>query len=117
MHQDLFELIDNTIRRERLYANVNLMREDVMRLFHIGRHHLNDLLKDHVGVASFPQYINSIRIERAYELMVSRPDMTVASVAREVGLTPSNLREQFKRKYGVTPSSFKENPPAGLSGE
>ena len=41
MCKDLFETIDTTIRKERLYAEVGLMREDVMKRFRISRHHLN----------------------------------------------------------------------------
>ena len=42
MDKDLFKTIDAIIRKERLYAQVNLMREDIMKRFGIGRHHLND---------------------------------------------------------------------------
>lgn len=48
MCKDLFETIDTTIRKERLYAEVGLMREDVMKRFRISRHHLNyDIEKEH----------------------------------------------------------------------
>lgn len=44
MDKDLFKTIDTVISKERLYAQANLMREDVMQRFSIGRHHLNDQL-------------------------------------------------------------------------
>lgn len=108
MCKDLFETIDTTIRKERLYANVDLMREDVMKRFGIGRHHLNNLLHDHADGKSFPQYINAIRIEVAHSLFDLHPELTIAEVARQVGFTSPNLREQFKLKYGVTPKAYKE---------
>ena len=37
MDKDLFKTIDKIIRDERLYAQVNLMREDIMERFGIGR--------------------------------------------------------------------------------
>jgi hypothetical protein len=37
MREDLFETIDTAIRTEHLYADLNLMREDVMARFGIGR--------------------------------------------------------------------------------
>jgi AraC-like DNA-binding protein len=107
MSRELFEKIDTTIRRERLYAELGLMREDVMKRFGIGRHHLNDLLNSYADGLSFPQYINSIRLEKARDLMIARPELTIADVARRVGLTAPNLREQFKREYGITPQEFK----------
>lgn len=30
-------------------------------------------------------------------------------IAAEVGFTPANLREQFKRKYGITPVEYRKN--------
>ena len=107
MCKDLFESIDTTIRNEQLYAAVDLMREDVMKRFGIGRHHLNDLLNTYAGGMSFPQYINSIRMDIAFKLISKSPKMAVCDVAHKVGLTPPNFRELFKRKYGVTPTEFK----------
>ena len=80
MDKDLFKTIDSVIRKERLYAQVNLMREDIMQRFNIGRHHLNDQLNTFADGMSFPQYINSIRMEVAYDLL------------RCYGFTPAEYR-------------------------
>ncbi len=107
MNQELFKIIDTAIRREHLYAQVNLLREDIMKRFGIGRHHLNDQLNTFADGMSFPQYINSIRMEVAYDLLTNHPEMTIADVAREVGFTAPNLRVQFKRCYGITPAEYR----------
>ena len=111
MDKDLFKTIDASIRSERLYADVDLMREDIMQRFGIGRHRLNDLLNTYAGGMTFPQYINAIRMEKAYDLLTLRPEMTITDVAHEVGFTAPNLREQFKRCYGITPAEYR----AGLA--
>lgn len=107
MDKDLFKTIDKIIREERLYAQVNLMREDIMERFGIGRHRLNDQLNAFADGLSFPQYINSIRMEIAYDLLTNRPEMKITEIAREVGFTAPNLREQFKRCYGITPAEYR----------
>ncbi len=107
MSKELFKRIDSVIRSERLYANVNLMREDVMKRFSISRHRLNDLLNQHTGGLSFPQYINNIRVKEAYELINHHPEMPIAEIAFKVGFTPPNLRDQFKRRYGMTPTKYR----------
>ena len=107
MKKDLFKTIDTVIRQERLYAQVNLMREDIMQRFGIGRHSLNNQLNAFADGMSFPQYINSIRMEVAYDLLTNHPEMTITDVAREVGFTAPNFREQFKRCYGVTPAEYR----------
>ena len=107
MDKDLFKTIDTIIRKERLYAQANLMREDIMQRFGIGRHHLNDQLNTFADGKTFPQYINSIRMEVAYDLLTNHPEMTIADVAYEVGFSAPNLREQFKRCYGITPAEYR----------
>ena len=85
MCKEFFNKIDSVIRNERLYANVNLMREDVMKRFGISRHRLNDLLNQHAGGLSFPQYINKMRVDEARELIVCHPELSIAKIAFEVG--------------------------------
>ena len=105
----IFNDIDQKIRNEHLYKNVNLQRQDVCDRFGISRHNLNDLLAEHADGLSFPQYINSIRLEEALHLLRDEPTKTISAIAAEVGFTPANLREQFKRKYGVTPGEYRQN--------
>ena len=107
MDKDLFKTIDTIIRKDRLYAKANLMREDIMKRFKIGRHHLNDQLNTFADGMSFPQYINSIRMEVVYDLLTNHPEMTIAEIARQVGFTAPNLRVQFKRCYGITPAEYR----------
>jgi AraC-like DNA-binding protein len=70
---------------------------------------LNDLLADHADGQSFPQYVNTIRLEKALYLLRDEPAKTISAIATEVGFTPANLREQFKRKYGMTPVEYRQN--------
>lgn len=106
---DLFNDIDTAIRNEQLYKNVNLQRQDICDRFSISRHTLNDLLAEHTNGLSFPQYVNNIRLEVALRLLRDEPTKTVSAIATEVGFTPANLREQFKRKYGMTPADYRQN--------
>lgn len=106
MDQHLFETIDTTIREERLYAKVDLMREDIIERFNVSRHRLNAILNHHADGKSFPQYINTIRLEEAYKLLTNHPEMTIYQIADSVGFTAPNLRMQFKKKYGVPPSEY-----------
>ena len=106
---DLFHDIDTAIRSERLFKNVNLQRQDICDRFGISRHTLNNLLAEHADGLSFPQYVNNIRLEEALRLLRHETTMTVSAIATEVGFTPANLREQFKRKYGMTPVDYRQN--------
>ena len=105
----LFDTIDKAIRTEQLYSNVSLQRQDICTRFRITRHTLNTLLAQHVGSPSFPQYINNIRMEVALPLLRDDPSMTITAIAAAVGFTSANFREQFKRRYGVTPQEYRQS--------
>ena len=104
-----FNDIDVAIRSEQLYKDVNLQRQDICERFGISRHTLNDLMAEYADGLSFPQYVNNIRLEKALCLLRDEPTKTVSAISTEVGFTPANLREQFKRKYGMTPLEFRQN--------
>ena len=104
----IFNSIDTAIRSERLYSNIGLQRQDICNRFGISRHTLNDLLSEHTGGLSFPQYVNTIRLEEVLRLLRDEPAKTLSSIASEVGFTPANLREQFKRRYGMTPGEYQK---------
>ena len=106
---DLFAAIDATIRSERLYTNVALQRQDICDRFGIRRHTLNNLLSTYAKGQSFTQYVNAIRMEEAVSLLRDSPDMTLTAIAAAVGFTPANLREKFKRLYGMTPAEYRQN--------
>lgn len=105
----LFATIDATIRNEHLYTSTSLQRKDICDRFGITRHLLNKLLTEYADGLSFPQYINAIRIEEYLRLLRDNPNKTLYEIAAEVGFTPANLREQFKRKYGMTPAEYRQN--------
>ena len=105
----VFNSIDSAIRSERLYTNIGLQRQDICDRFGISRHALNDLLTEYADGQSFPQYINTIRLAEALRLLHDEPAKTVSTIANEVGFTPANFREQFKRKYGITPADYRQN--------
>ena len=105
----IFNSIDSAIRTERLYTNMGLQRQDICDRFNISRHALNDLLAEHTGGLSFPQYVNIIRLDEALRQLRDEPAKTISAIASEVGFTPANLREQFKRKYGITPAEYRQN--------
>ena len=105
---DFFSTIDATIRSERLYSNLTLQRQDICNRFGIRRHTLNNLLSTYANGQTFPQYVNSLRMEEAVILLRDHPEMTLADIAATVGFTPANLREKFKRQYGMTPAEYQK---------
>ena len=106
---DLFNLIDGIIRKEKLYANESLQRQDILDRFNISRRTLNDLLAVHADGQSFTAYINSMRLEDAVRLLREEPEMSLSEIAENVGFTPATFRDQFKRQFGMTPTEYRQN--------
>ena len=106
--EDLFLQIDKTIREEKLYANSQLQRQDILDRFNIRRQTLNDLLNEYTLDRSFPGYVNSIRMEEAVKILQDDPSQTFAAIAEAVGLNPANFRIQFKQYFGMTPAEYRE---------
>lgn len=107
--KELFELIDGVIRKEKLYANVNLQRQDIVDRFDISRHYLNELLSAYANGLSFPAYINEMRMQDALRMLEDEPEVSIGLIADAVGFTPANFREQFKKKFGMTPAEYRQN--------
>ncbi len=107
--RSMFDAIDTAIRTEYLYTNANLQRQNICDRFDISRHALNDLLTQYTEGLSFPQYINNIRLEETLRLLRDEPTKAISAIATEVGFSPANLREQFKRKYGMTPAEYRQS--------
>ena len=107
--ESLFRQIDSAIRQERLYANPNLQRQDILDRWSLRRQTLNDLLSAYAGGDSFPAYINSIRLEEAVHQLRENPEKTLLAIAKSIGFTPANFRLRFKQRYGMSPQEYREN--------
>ncbi len=107
--QEDFISFDSVIRKEGLYKVTNLQRKDICERFGISRFMLNVMLNQYRGNASFPQYINSIRMEEAVRLLRENPDMTFTAIADEVGFSPANFRKHFIVNFGMTPQEYRQN--------
>ncbi len=105
----LFHRFTSIIHDEQLYRDVSLDRDAVCQRLGIDRHVLNQLLNAHADGLSLPAYINNVRLDVAYALLRDGPDKSISDIAADVGFTPQNLRLQFKKRYGITPTEYRQN--------
>ncbi len=104
-----FAAIDAAIRNEQLYTNPTLQRQDICDRFGISRVTLNNMLQQHRGNPSLPQYINTIRMEEAIKLLREHKNIPISVIAETVGFSPANLRLHFVRNFGMTPIEYRQN--------
>lgn len=87
------------------YNNKNLSLELIAEEFRIHPNYLSGLFKKHTGNNLAP-FIESIRIEKAAELL-SSGKYTVNEVAASVGFSnDATFRRRFKKTKGVPPSTY-----------
>lgn len=59
---------------------------------------------------NFQDFINSKRVEKARELLISKPDSKIESIAYEVGFSsPSAFYAAFRKSTPFSPSSYRKN--------
>ncbi len=104
---ELFQAIDELVRKERLYADPGIKRQDIMSIFGLRRQRLNRILEICTSHSSFPYYINTLRLEEAERLIKNYPDMLLSEVAEYVGFSIPNFRIAFKQRYGMSPMDFR----------
>ncbi|MVM28993.1 helix-turn-helix domain-containing protein [Spirosoma sp. HMF4905] len=96
---------------EKLYHDNELRLETVAERLNISRHHLSQVLNEQLGM-NFFEYINSLRIKEARELLqqVPRQQLNIIEVAYQVGFNNKvSFNKAFKHSTGQTPSEFRRS--------
>ncbi len=102
------ELLDRKMHTEKPYRNPALGRKELAAMLCITPDEVGALIKaerDQTVVG----YINSCRAEEARRILESDPEVTVASVAYELGFgTPRTMQRVFGKHFGMSPTQFRE---------
>ncbi|MCD7937358.1 MAG: helix-turn-helix domain-containing protein [Tannerellaceae bacterium] len=103
----LFILADQTIRREKLYLNPDLVRDDVIKLLSVNRNAFIRAINKHAE--SFTDYINDLRMEAALKMLRESTPVTIEYIAGNAGFgSARSFYRLFKRKYNTSPSKYRK---------
>lgn len=95
-----------------LYLDPDLTREQLCHRLTIGNTYLK--MYFHSRGLTFYQYINSLRVEYAYRLMMSNPDLPIADVSQQSGFrSQTTFRKVFKEVMGCLPSEIRNSHEDG----
>lgn len=88
------------------YANdINI--DTIARKLHYSSGYLHKLFKKETGF-SIPAYIKNLRLEKAV-ILLQNTNIAIAEIAEEIGFEdPSVFFRNFKNKYGLSPSAFRQ---------
>lgn len=71
--------------------------------------HLSRVMGKSIG-CGFPELLQKIRLEHAVTQLMAQPGLSIAQLAQECGFSSASyFTASFKKKYGVTPSTYRLN--------
>ncbi|WP_299363478.1 helix-turn-helix domain-containing protein [Winogradskyella sp.] len=105
---ELFRQINTLVQEERLYLDFDLKLNVLSEKLGTSVHHVSQAINQNSGM-SFPDFINSYRIEEAKKkLLVPKPD-TIFAISLDVGFnSKAAFYSAFKKMTSQTPTEFKK---------
>jgi len=105
---ELFEEIKDLVERDQLYRDYDLKLNTLAESLHKSIHHISQAINQNAKM-SFPDFINSYRIEEAKaRLRMPKPD-TIFAIYLDVGFNSKTaFYSAFKKFTLQTPSEFKK---------
>ncbi|MGP3559966.1 response regulator transcription factor [Geobacillus sp. BK01] len=81
---------------------------DVAAAVHVHPAYLSKLFFEEVGI-HFKDYVNRYRIEKAKELLIKKPDWSMARIAEDTGFSSQyHFSHSFRKYVGIPPTKYKE---------
>lgn len=103
-----FKEVDKHIMKERLFANPDFGREDLIRLLGVDKNTLPGLINSITGT-NVPGYVNIKRMEYAVSLIKEHSEYTLGAIAEACGIKSSaTFIRNFKAAYDMTPSEYRK---------
>ena len=105
---DLFAKIHEAIVREQLYLNPACDRQMLIDHFGLTKERIGSAFAKGSSHSSLSAYINDLRLEHAYNLLLDQPTLDLGQVALQSGFSSRKyFGDRFKSRYGMTPSEFR----------
>lgn len=93
-------------KEKELFLRTNMTLDKASEELPISRHLLSQYLNENLG-KSFNSFINQLRVQKAKELLRTKPNYTIESIGYESGFrSKSTFFTSFKKITGQTPSQY-----------
>lgn len=92
----------------KLFTDINFNRDSLIDELHIQRRTFTKKFEAYTG-SSFKEYITSLRLEYAAQLIKEHPEYTIEAIAMECGIASYvTFHRNFTRHFGIAPSSYRQ---------
>lgn len=103
---EMLNAIESKMIEEKFYLNENFSSQDVLVHFEITRNKLDELLT-HIKGMSFADWLNTLRIEYAKNLLKNNNKYTIDAISSMSGFSSrSAFYAAFKKVTNITPTEF-----------
>jgi AraC-like DNA-binding protein len=100
--------LNDLMDTEKYYLNENLTIQLLSEPLGVHPHQLSEILNTKLNL-SFSDYINTFRIERAQNLLIDSPNLSILQIAFDSGFrSKSTFNTVFLKLTGSTPSAFRK---------
>lgn len=106
--EQFFAYVQDVILSERLYLDPNFGRQTIMDRFQLSKERVGILFSKFSNHPKLSNYVTSLRLEYAAQLLVRQPNMNIVAIATQCGFSSmAYFSTCFRRHYGMSPSDFR----------
>lgn len=106
--EQLFQYVSKVITRDELFLDPALNRQALCDRFSLTKERLGAAFAKGSPYGSLIQFLTDLRLPVAARLLVERPDLSIAEVARASGFARADtLTSNFKQRYALTPTQYR----------
>lgn len=100
-------IIKNILNYLFLHHNEEITLDKLSKIFNISKYHLSHLFKKETG-KTLQEYIENVRMGKAHKLLLTDTSLSISDVALKTGYLDNNyFTKVFKKRYGMTPSKYR----------
>ncbi|MCI2108123.1 MAG: helix-turn-helix domain-containing protein [Bacteroidales bacterium] len=104
---DKFHEIENKIIKEKLYLDPSFSKKEMLKCIGVNANKFAAFFKEVTGT-SFTNYMQTLRLEHAANLMRKYPHWSLEAIAKDSCMSKSMFYDLFKKKFGINPSQYKK---------
>lgn len=103
----IFRNIDNTMRQNKPYLNIDFNRDAMIRMFNTNKNKLNEAIIAGSGM-SYSKYVCELRLQESIRILESDNNILLNDLAVRCGFnTYSSFYRSFYKRFGMSPADYK----------
>ena len=104
----ILQRLENLMKTEHLFTNPELSRKDLANRLFTNETYLINAIKEKYNGQTFSDYINSLRLLFARQLLQNNSEISIKEIASDAGFSSYKyFHRLFREEFGMSPSDFR----------